>query len=253
MQDPSSQLLADILGHPAEDAPRLILADWWEEHGDETDRARGRFVRNQVWLHRSGVPLLVLGRAADRALVGPAFAWWIEAQSLLGAFGRSWLERDLDDLIVSLLPNPDTPSGMTARLLPPKVDATDFGPYPRWADCMQPFGVRWSWERGWPDRLELPWHGWALLAPVLLQAWPVTAVTLTTPPPLVRQRNLLAEDQSWLQGYAVFCLPGAPGRHAVPREPAGPGEEDYVRQRLLRRAWPGIDFDYPRPEAPASE
>jgi uncharacterized protein (TIGR02996 family) len=36
--------LADIKDHPDDDAPRLILADWLEEHGD----SRGAFVRAQV-------------------------------------------------------------------------------------------------------------------------------------------------------------------------------------------------------------
>src|SRR5262245_16683342 len=46
--------LEDCKDHPEDDAPRLILADWLEEHGEtEADRARGEFVRLQVRLaHR---------------------------------------------------------------------------------------------------------------------------------------------------------------------------------------------------------
>jgi uncharacterized protein (TIGR02996 family) len=32
-------LLADIIDHPDEDAPRLVYADWLEEHGDQSERA----------------------------------------------------------------------------------------------------------------------------------------------------------------------------------------------------------------------
>jgi uncharacterized protein (TIGR02996 family) len=42
-------LLATICDHPAEDAPRLVLADWWEEHGDPQ---RAEFVRVQCELAR---------------------------------------------------------------------------------------------------------------------------------------------------------------------------------------------------------
>jgi uncharacterized protein (TIGR02996 family) len=35
----------DILEHPDDPAPRLIYADWLEEHGDGPEAARGRFIR----------------------------------------------------------------------------------------------------------------------------------------------------------------------------------------------------------------
>ena len=34
-----------ILAHPDEDAPRLVLADWLEEHGED---ARAEFIRVQI-------------------------------------------------------------------------------------------------------------------------------------------------------------------------------------------------------------
>ncbi len=40
-------LLADVLAHPGEDGPRLVSADWWEEHGEP---GRAEFVRVQVEL-----------------------------------------------------------------------------------------------------------------------------------------------------------------------------------------------------------
>ena len=43
-------LLADILADPADDTPRLVLADWLEEFGDEKDRTRAEFVRVQCEL-----------------------------------------------------------------------------------------------------------------------------------------------------------------------------------------------------------
>ena len=44
-----ADLLAEIIAHPADDAPRLIYADWLEEHGDS---ARAEFIRVQCELAR---------------------------------------------------------------------------------------------------------------------------------------------------------------------------------------------------------
>ncbi len=41
--------LAEIIAHPEEDAPRLIFADWLDEHGEES---RGEFIRVQCVLAR---------------------------------------------------------------------------------------------------------------------------------------------------------------------------------------------------------
>src|SRR2546426_542629 len=38
---------ADIIAQPDDDAPRLILADWLEDHGDEHTAARAEFIRLQ--------------------------------------------------------------------------------------------------------------------------------------------------------------------------------------------------------------
>jgi uncharacterized protein (TIGR02996 family) len=46
------QFLADILEHPDDDLPRLVYADWLEEHGDEEARARAEFIRVQCELAR---------------------------------------------------------------------------------------------------------------------------------------------------------------------------------------------------------
>src|SRR5262249_10077027 len=41
-------LLAACKDSPKEDAPRLVLADWLAEHGDEHDAARAEFIRLQL-------------------------------------------------------------------------------------------------------------------------------------------------------------------------------------------------------------
>jgi uncharacterized protein (TIGR02996 family) len=40
--------MAAIIANPDEDTPRLALADWLQEHGDEHDQARAEFIRLQI-------------------------------------------------------------------------------------------------------------------------------------------------------------------------------------------------------------
>jgi uncharacterized protein (TIGR02996 family) len=54
-----SAILADVVAHPEDDAPRLVLADWLDDHG-QSDRAA--FIRVQVELARARLP----GGAARR-------------------------------------------------------------------------------------------------------------------------------------------------------------------------------------------
>jgi uncharacterized protein (TIGR02996 family) len=56
--DPSSirpevqNFFRDIKEHPDDDTPRLIFADWLQEHGDPDSAARGEFLRSCVLRHR---------------------------------------------------------------------------------------------------------------------------------------------------------------------------------------------------------
>jgi uncharacterized protein (TIGR02996 family) len=44
--------LDEIKSHPDDDTPRLVLADWLQEHGDPEEAARGEMLRIQVLLHQ---------------------------------------------------------------------------------------------------------------------------------------------------------------------------------------------------------
>ncbi len=44
--------LDEIKSHPDDDTPRLILADWLQEHGNFQEAARGEMIRIQVLLHQ---------------------------------------------------------------------------------------------------------------------------------------------------------------------------------------------------------
>jgi uncharacterized protein (TIGR02996 family) len=59
-------LLREVLERPADDSPRLILADWLDERGDE---ARAEFIRVQCELSR-GTPAWRALRRRERELLG---------------------------------------------------------------------------------------------------------------------------------------------------------------------------------------
>ena len=50
--DDRRALMAAIIANPDEDTPRLVFADWLDEHGDEHDQARAEFIRLQIEQHR---------------------------------------------------------------------------------------------------------------------------------------------------------------------------------------------------------
>jgi uncharacterized protein (TIGR02996 family) len=81
--------LQDIKANPADDAPRLILSDWLEEHDDP---ARAEFVRVQVELARAPQHLrrqVLLER--ERELLAQHAAGWLpplDPQAVTGSFHR---------------------------------------------------------------------------------------------------------------------------------------------------------------------
>jgi uncharacterized protein (TIGR02996 family) len=70
--------LEAIASNLDDDAPRLVFADWLEEHGDEHDRARAAFIRVQCELARlpAGDPRREdLARREEELLAGHGMAW----------------------------------------------------------------------------------------------------------------------------------------------------------------------------------
>jgi uncharacterized protein (TIGR02996 family) len=72
-------LYAAVLADPDADAPRLVLADYWDEHG-EPDRAE--FVRVQVERHHTHPNDRrheALRRRANELFEGDWIGWWADA------------------------------------------------------------------------------------------------------------------------------------------------------------------------------
>src|SRR4051812_5415567 len=94
-------LLAAIAAHPEDDTPRLILADWLDDHDDPL----GEFIRLQMALEPLRVPradpMEELIRVRSLEGIPPGKEWrdddWIVAQQikregeLLAAHGAKWL------------------------------------------------------------------------------------------------------------------------------------------------------------------
>ena len=93
-------LLAAAIADPDDDTPRLVLADWLEEHGDEHDRARAEYIRIQCELGRlssdNPVPSDRVQRATDLhtahagAWMGPL--WGFTTDQRARTFDRGLLE-----------------------------------------------------------------------------------------------------------------------------------------------------------------
>ncbi len=70
---------ADIIAHPDDDTPRLVLADWLEDQNDPSTSARAEFLRVQLELARL---------ADDDPRRGPL---WLRQDTLLRKHEASWL------------------------------------------------------------------------------------------------------------------------------------------------------------------
>jgi uncharacterized protein (TIGR02996 family) len=160
--DVAAAFLADILKHPGDDAPRLIFADWLEEHGDG---ARAEFIRVQCELeplrshghgtenpHGGDCPTCFRAARLDRRereLLHDAVRWWAWLADLYGVTGR-YAIGDLDHC----------------------------------SDDTNTFAVRF--RRGFVAEIKLPCAAWEEHGPALVRAAPLTRVRLTdrTPNPV---------------------------------------------------------------------
>src|SRR6478736_3270237 len=87
-------LLRAVLAAPDDDAPRLIYADWLDEHGDP---ARAAFIRTQIEIARrpsSQARLVQLKQAESTLLRANRDAWtaWVPGWAEARAFHRGFLE-----------------------------------------------------------------------------------------------------------------------------------------------------------------
>jgi uncharacterized protein (TIGR02996 family) len=104
MTDDADALLRAVLTAPDDDAPRLVYADWLEEHGDP---ARAEFIRAQVELARPSTDparrqqLEQVARALVRANGSAWTAWlppWVQEREFRRGFVE-WIRCEARDFI----------------------------------------------------------------------------------------------------------------------------------------------------------
>ena len=86
MQTIQDAFVADIVANPEDDTPRLIYADWLEDHGGEDGEARAEFIRAQCLREKYFRPTYDEAAGSDSA-----------AARLLRRFGHDWMGNDRYD------------------------------------------------------------------------------------------------------------------------------------------------------------
>ena len=91
-------LLAAIRMHPDEDTPRLVFADWLDEHGEEFDGWRAAFIRGQIagarpklhkWMARKWFAIL----PRDFEIRKGKYLWFHELPHASASIVRGFIER----------------------------------------------------------------------------------------------------------------------------------------------------------------
>jgi uncharacterized protein (TIGR02996 family) len=233
-------LLRRILLEPDDDAPRLVLADWLEENGDDADRARAEFVRVQCELW---------GRGRYRAPEGdwryapPPPAWQTERDALLLA-----RERELSGLHGDHWARPV----WEAACFPPTPmhdTAFDVSGNPRYHHACSEYAsdrgrkLSWTFRRGFVEVVAMDAAAWIRHGDDLSRAAPLREVRLTgrlgarcwVDPSYGSLGVLTADDPT-----ADLPLREMSRTVAYPNR----GDAPPVEQ-LLAVIWPGIRFILP--------
>lgn len=143
-------LLAAVLANPDDDAPRLIMSDWWDEHGQS---GRAEFVRVQAAL--ASLPAWVPGRPNEQGVISHGVPnARVEA-----------LRRREDELL-------------SAQVGPPGRLNDGSWSWPLWQWLSY-----WRWRRGFIVAVGCTAESWLEHGDAIVAAAPVEEVTLTTVPP----------------------------------------------------------------------
>lgn len=207
-----------VLADPADDAPRLVLADWLQERGaTEAERARGKFVALQVWLRQE------FGTEwRERSPRGDRRRMWEEQICLWLELGREWAEADLRPAHVRC-------DGRTKGIITTVETAVVSG-WSRTRRVDHPFS--WDWERGWPDRLCLPWVAWLATGDALRKVWPITEVLLEGERPTITERPVRAGVGVSLDGGRWMPVATLGSAHHVALTADALGQRDHARWQL---------------------
>jgi uncharacterized protein (TIGR02996 family) len=184
-------LLAAIIDEPDDDTPRLVYADWLEEHGDD---ARAEFIRIQCRLARLGVVDLRRVRQAE----------WLYDSMETGFEAREFLR--LPHCLRRL-------AGDVQRLLGREEELLA-GHWKAWLGPLAELGEEWAWRRGFVEDVAVRADVLIDHADDLFRANPIRTLAVY-------------ELESALQCEHVFALPEL-ARLTALALPGCEGEFDWV-------------------------
>jgi uncharacterized protein (TIGR02996 family) len=244
-----ASLLTDICANRGDLTPRLIYADWLEDHagtlpGREEDwRARAEFIRLQCRLDPPW-PTLPLRPEDVQRYFHPLNESLHLAEILLARHRHAWLDDEFRraDIKGDFYAG-DTYAGDYLRMTPGKP-ANAYH-----AMAVGRHDLRWKWHAGFLDHLSCPWTLWDAVGDRLHAAWPVTEVKITGQVPV------LCHHDDPYRRRRLYDLGRHPPRHRKAEFMVGgeeysqPGsvQEDLARRELLRMYWPGVRFAFSWP------
>lgn len=157
-------LLDAILDDPADDGPRLIAADWWEERGE----VRGEFVRVQVEFWQATVEGAALPIPGPRELTSRIATLQRRSHALLEAHGAKWLF----DSVATIFPDWAYTAEMS-RLGWRYTMEGRHGPTGPLRNC--------EFQRGFIGHIETTAAAWLAHGPAIVAREPVMFVRLLPP------------------------------------------------------------------------
>lgn len=198
--------LTAICVDPFDDTPRLVYADWLDEHRQPE---RAEFIRTQIELAKMACVLMQHPPPCGPTRAGPKCEQLRRRSQLLldAAVGKGgWADA----------------TGGTIGL---------------------PMGSAVIWARGFVESVECRYDPWAEHGDAIVRAQPVTRVRLTTGP-LVLWNDTLRRPEGQLLWLARIDADGE--YKSVSEHAQWFANYEDPKQRLLTARWPGIVFELPQ-------
>ncbi len=175
-------LLADVLSWPEEDGPRLIMADWLSDHGEEQ---RAEFIRAHCEVARLAMP--VPEDLLQEFLWSDESREWKETCGVLRHRCRELLPLVMPGEVSGLYPSDWTVTSRTDDRWE-WVETVTIGPTSGKEYHRNTFRVR----RGFIDEVKYPLWAWEQYGPFIIQRQPVTKVSVAR------------KEPDWLTGSFVW-------------------------------------------------
>lgn len=227
--DDEAALRAAVRANRGDATPRLVLADWLDDHGDPLGAALQR----------------VLARPDDDGL-RLAYA------DVCDQIGRGSASAFIRGQLAKTIPVRNVPLTHLLTLEPvvgpePRRYTTNLSARPGVAEVSYPDGTTYAFVRGFVEHVTCYGDRWMELADAVAEAHPVRRVRLVTTPPYVSRDDPAQRRRRWWfagREDCVYHVDEAAIRAAGDyRHAAEVGR--HAMLELLRLNWPQIEFEVP--------